>query len=245
MSKIHEVIPSVMREVGAIAKGRKNAQQGYSFRGIDDAYQAFQPVFAKLGVFVVPTVLNVAREERQTKSGGVLIYTTLTVKHTFFADDASFFECVTVGEAMDSGDKSSNKAMSAAMKYALLEVFCVPTDEDNDTENHSPEVAPKVSGKVNTTPPATKPTSTPTAHPSVAALKPGEKCTIKRILSAYHVAAKGKTLGRVVFKDDPTAYGVKASEMAGTPGDEVTIEVTAHESTDGKVWYEATSIVPF
>jgi hypothetical protein len=49
----------------------------------------------------------------------------------------------------------------------------------------------------------------------------------------------------VVFKDDPTAYGVKASEMAGTVGDEVTIEVTAHESTDGKVWYEATSIVPF
>ena len=246
MSKIHEVIPSVMREVGAIAKGRKNAQQGYSFRGIDDAYQAFQPVFAKLGVFVVPTVLNVAREERQTKSGGVLIYTTLTVKHTFFADDASFFECVTVGEAMDSGDKSSNKAMSAAMKYALLEVFCVPTEEDNDTENHSPEVAPKrqnlpTSSDAQPTPPpvAAKP------HPSVAALKPGEKCTIKRILSAYHVAAKGKTLGRVVFKDDPTAYGVKASEMAGTPGDEVTIEVTAHESTDGKVWYEATSVVPF
>jgi hypothetical protein len=147
---------------------------------------------------------------------------------------------------MDSGDKSSNKAMSAAMKYALLEVFCVPTEEDNDTENHSPEVAPKRQNLPTSS--DAKPTPTPVAakpHPSVAALKPGETCTIKRILSAYHVAAKGKPLGRVVFKDDPTAYGVKASEMAGTPGDEVTIEVTAHESTDGKVWYEATSIVPF
>lgn len=134
-----------MSEVGAIAKGRKNQQQGYSFRGIDDAYQAFQPVFAKHGVFVVPNVLKSTREERQTKSGGALIYTTLEVKHTFYcAEDGTSFDAVTIGEAMDSGDKSSNKAMSAAMKYALLEVFCVPTEADNDTENHSHEPAPKV-----------------------------------------------------------------------------------------------------
>ena len=133
-SKIYEAIPRIMAEVGAIEKGRKNQQQGYAFRGIDDAYAAFQPLFAKYGVFVMPTVTQSTREERQNKSGGVLLYTTLTVKHTFYADDGSSLECVTVGEAMDSGDKSSNKAMSAAMKYALLEVFCVPTEDDNDTE---------------------------------------------------------------------------------------------------------------
>lgn len=143
MSTIHELIPQIMAKVGAITKERKNAQQGYVFRGIDDAYFAFQPVFAELGVFVVPKVLKVTREEREAKSGGVLIYTTLEVQHTFFAKDGSSFEAVTIGEAMDSGDKSSNKAMSAAMKYALLEVFCVPTKEDNDTENHSPEPRPR------------------------------------------------------------------------------------------------------
>ena len=143
MSKIHEVIPKIMAEVGSISKGRKNQQQNYMFRGIDDAYAAFQPLFAKHGVFVVPSVLKSVREERAAKSGGVLIYTTLDVKHTFFADDGSSLECVTVGEAMDSGDKSSNKAMSAAMKYALLEVFCVPTEADNDTENGSPEPIPR------------------------------------------------------------------------------------------------------
>lgn len=142
MSKIHEVIPKIMSEVGAISKGRRNQQQNYTFRGIDDAYQAFQPLFAKYGVFVVPTVTDIKREERTNKSGGLLIYTTLTIKHTFFADDGSHFDAVTVGEAMDSGDKSSNKSMSAALKYALLEVFCVPTEGDNDTENHSPEPSP-------------------------------------------------------------------------------------------------------
>lgn len=141
--KIYKVIPAVMAEVGAITKDRKNAQQGYAFRGIDDAYKAFQPLFARLGMFAVPTVLETLREERETKSGGLLLYTSLKVKHTFYADDGSSIDCVTVGEAMDSGDKSSNKAMSAALKYALLEVFCVPTTEDNDTENHSPEPKPR------------------------------------------------------------------------------------------------------
>ena len=40
---------------------------------------------------------------------------------------------------MDSGDKSFNKAMSAAYKYALFQVFCVPTEEMVDSEVDSPE----------------------------------------------------------------------------------------------------------
>jgi hypothetical protein len=50
---------------------------------------------------------------------------------------------VTVGEAMDSGDKSANKAMSAAMKYALIETFSIPTAEDNDTENQTHQPLPQ------------------------------------------------------------------------------------------------------
>jgi hypothetical protein len=247
MSTIHELIPQAMAKVGAIAKGRKNQQQGYSFRGIDDAYAAFQPVFAELGIFVVPTVQNITREERQTKSGGALIYTTLTVKHTFYASDGSNLECVTVGEAMDSGDKSSNKAMSAAMKYALLEVFCVPTEEDNDTENHSHEVAPKNGGKDNKTPATKAAASTPTAvpHPAVEALKPGQVCTIQRTLAAWHVPAAGKKLGRAEFANDPTHYGCSEKLFAGKTGDTLTVEVKAHESSNGALWYEITSVVPF
>src|SRR5581483_10530973 len=89
------------------------------------------------------TVLDKTREERTSKSGGSLLYTILTVKYTFFTEDGSSFDVTTVGEAMDSGDKSSNKAMSAALKYALFQVFCIPTDEDNDTENQTHQLAGK------------------------------------------------------------------------------------------------------
>lgn len=139
--QIFQLIPKIMREVGVIGKNRRNPQQGYAFRGIDDIYNAIQTHFAENGVFCAPEVTEQLREERQTKSGGNLIYTVLRVKHTFYAPDGSNFSAVTVGEAMDSGDKSANKAMSAAMKYALIEVFAIPTEGDNDTENNAPETS--------------------------------------------------------------------------------------------------------
>ncbi len=44
---------------------------------------------------------------------------------------------------MDSGDKASNKALSIAMKYALLQVFCIPTEDAKDPDADSPKPLPK------------------------------------------------------------------------------------------------------
>lgn len=140
--KIYKLIPIIMGEIGAIEKTRTNDQQRYKFRGIDDIYSALQGPLVKNGVFYIPKVLKREFIERASKSGGTLLYTTVTMSFTFMADDGSNIEVITVGEAMDSGDKSSNKAMSAALKYAVIQLFCIPTHEDNDTENHSPEVTP-------------------------------------------------------------------------------------------------------
>ena len=140
---IFSIIPRLMADIGSIEKGRRNQQQGYAFRGIDDVYAAVQSLFAAAGVFVIPEVIEQHREERKTKAGAALIYTILTVRHTFYASDGSSVAAVTVGEAMDSGDKSSNKSMSAAMKYALIETFLIPTEGPKDTENESHNVAPR------------------------------------------------------------------------------------------------------
>src|SRR5574343_21822 len=147
MSMIHEAIVKVMGSIGAIEKSRRNQQQNYQFRGIDDVYAAFQSHLSEAGIFSVPQVMDMRREERQTKLGGILIYTMLTVKYTFFSHDGSSIECIVVGEGMDSGDKSANKAMSAAQKYAFLQIFCVPTEEPKDSENDSPKPLPKPHGK--------------------------------------------------------------------------------------------------
>jgi hypothetical protein len=143
---IFKAMPAIMGEVGAVAKGRKNLQQGYQFRGIDDLYSAVQLVMAKHGVSVAPSVEEIIlREERQTKNGGAMFHMIVKIRHRFHASDGSFIDTVTLGEAMDTGDKTSNKVMSVAMKYALIEAFCIPTESDDDTENHSPDVAPRQS----------------------------------------------------------------------------------------------------
>ena len=74
------------------------------------------------------------REERQSSKGGNLLYSILKIKYTFYAEDGTFVEAITTGEGMDSGDKASNKAMAIAMKYAMFQVFCIPTEDDPDAE---------------------------------------------------------------------------------------------------------------
>lgn len=141
--QIYEAMSKVMTEVSHISKDRKNTAQNYAFRGIDDVFEAFHAPLAKHGVFYVPEVLKSESVDRPTKSGGSMTYTTLTVAYTFFAPDGSSVRAVVVGEASDSGDKSSNKAMSAALKYALLQIFCVPTSASDDADADSPEFAPR------------------------------------------------------------------------------------------------------
>lgn len=154
--KIYPAITAVMGEIGAIEKNRINAIQKYSFRGIDDVYFAVNAALTRHGVFCVPYVEDIQREERQSTKGGILLYTILTMRYTFYASDGSNVVARLIGEAMDSGDKSCNKAMSAAQKYLFLQVFCIPTEEHKDTENETHEVRGKtMEAKIPTAPPQT------------------------------------------------------------------------------------------
>lgn len=141
--KIYQAISNVMAEIGAIKKGKKNQQQGFMYRGVDDVMNALQPALVKHKVFIVPTVLVEHREERTTQKGGILFYTRLEIDYKFFAEDGSFIETRVIGEAMDSGDKATNKAMSIAYKYACFQVFCIPTEEMEDPDKQVHEPAPK------------------------------------------------------------------------------------------------------
>jgi len=131
---IYEAIADIMKEGYAITKSKKNPQQGFMYRGIDDVMNTFQPLMAERGIFVVPEVIGSTREERQTKNGTNLLYSVLTIRYTFYASDGSNVSATVIGEGMDSGDKASNKAMAVAMKYAMFQVFCIPTEEMPDPD---------------------------------------------------------------------------------------------------------------
>lgn len=143
MAMIHEAICATMNDVGAVTKGDFNTYDKYKFRGIDAVMNALNPAMRKNGIFVVPEVLEHHQDERQSQKGGLMIYTTCKVKYTFYAKDGSSLDAVVVGEAMDRSDKSTNKAMSAAFKYACFQTFCIPTEEMQDADSESPTVKPK------------------------------------------------------------------------------------------------------
>lgn len=144
---VYKAIAAVQAQMAkeGISKARKNLQQGYQFRGIDDLYNALAPVLSANGLVILPRMVARESVERTSAKGGALFYVTVEAEFDFVAaEDGSKHTVRTFGEAMDSADKATNKAMSAAYKYAAMQAFCIPTEGDNDADSTTHEVAPMV-----------------------------------------------------------------------------------------------------
>lgn len=149
--KIYQQIPLIMADLGPIAKERTNVHHNYAFRGIEDMYNAVQPVMVKHKVFCVPQVTDVKSETFNSQGGKLSYRVQVIVNHKFYAEDGSFVEVIICAEGIDTSDKATNKAVSAAMKYAFIELFSIPTIDVEDGDKTSPE-----GPKGNTPPPANK-----------------------------------------------------------------------------------------
>jgi len=139
---IYVQMNKIQGQADGLAKDKLNKQQGFKFRGVDDAYNYLHDIFKKHEVFTVPRVTKMTREERLSKSGGLLLYTVLDVDYDFFASDGSKITASVIGEAMDSGDKSCSKALSVAHRNALFQITMLPTtlsiDEEPDSQTFEP-----------------------------------------------------------------------------------------------------------
>jgi len=147
MIETKKVYQAIVNVAGLLAKEGiakdKTCTQGasYKFRGIDDVYNALAPFLAENKLCILPRMIAKSCVERTSAKGNALFYTTVEAEFDFVSsEDGSTHTVRTFGEAMDSGDKGCNKAMSAAYKYAAFQSFCIPTEGDNDTENQAHEI---------------------------------------------------------------------------------------------------------
>lgn len=197
---IYESITGIMGEGYTIAKEKRNQQQGFMYRGIDDVMNVFQPLLSKYKVFVVPEVLEANREERVTNKGGTILYSILKIRYTFYAEDGSSVSAVVIGEGMDSGDKASNKALAVGMKYAMFQTFCIPTEEMVDPDATTPEpVKPKAEA-----PKAEKPKEEPPMFKCEicgTVLKPYKDNNGRTIGVRQHATGSQKAFGKVICID--------------------------------------------
>ena len=150
---IYKKMSEVMRDIGSVGKDQKNQAQGFKFRGIDQFINSLYPALTKHGVFMAPRCVGEQHELKEVTRGsgkaGVDKHVTIMMEYDFFAEDGSK---VTVGpipaEGLDSGDKATNKALSAALKYALIQTFAIPTEDMAEADLDSPEIGRRSSGNV-------------------------------------------------------------------------------------------------
>lgn len=138
MATLVSLLTDIKREVGAVGKGERNAQQGFNFRGIDAVINAVAPALIDAGVIVTP---NVRTYEHGTVEVGSkrtpMGHARVVVEYTFHGPDGDTIVCSAPGEAMDSGDKATAKAMSVAYRTALLQALSLPTtDPDPDATTY-------------------------------------------------------------------------------------------------------------
>ena len=144
---VYQLISEVSTELAkeGIAKGETNQQQGWKFRGIDQVLNTLSPLLSKAGLVILPRVLQRTCVERVSNKGGALFYVTVDSEFDFVSSfDGSKHTVRVFGEAMDSGDKATNKAMSIAYKYAAIQTFCIPIEGEEDPDLTSHDITPSV-----------------------------------------------------------------------------------------------------
>ena len=150
---IQQRLIEVMKEVGAVGKNERNQIQNFNFRGIDAVINAVSPAFIKHGVIVAPFVEDSSYEIAEIGQKKTLMCVVrVKVSYTFYGADGDSLTVKVVAESMDSGDKATAKAMSVALRTALLQTLSLPTNEpDPDAstyerssqEQEEPESNPK------------------------------------------------------------------------------------------------------
>lgn len=136
---VHQRMVAVLADLPAIGKDQVNVQQDFNYRGHDDILNALNPLMAKHGVFVVPWVLDRVTDQRRTRSGSVMYEVNLHVRYTFYGANGDSVSASAWGEGTDTGDKSTNKAMTMAFKNVLSQAFAIATEETIDTDKNAPE----------------------------------------------------------------------------------------------------------
>lgn len=142
--QVYAAMVKAMQIIGRLGVGKlgTNQDQGYKFRSIDQVYGAVSAGLSEAGLMILPAVITRERTEHRTAAGKANWHVTLKMMYSFIcaADGSSHEVGPFFGEAFDTSDKATNKALTTAYKYMVIEVFCIPLVGLDDADEHTPEV---------------------------------------------------------------------------------------------------------
>jgi hypothetical protein len=132
---LKQKLAEVRRRICYIQKRGHNERFNYSYVTAADIAGAVGDALADLEVVVIPRLESISHENISPNQGYPDRLTRVVMTYTFM--DVNSAEELTVkmpGEGRDPGDKGPYKAMTGALKYALLQSFLIATGDDPEDE---------------------------------------------------------------------------------------------------------------
>jgi hypothetical protein len=136
---LREKFTEVRRRLGYVQKRGHNERHNYSYVTAADLAGSVGDILAELGVVVIPQLQSISTETPRSSSDRIA---RVVMNYRFV--DARSGEELTVrvpGEGADPGDKAPYKAMTGALKYALLQSFLLATGDDPEDERANSRAA--------------------------------------------------------------------------------------------------------
>lgn len=198
--KVLAAIKGVMADIAkkGVAKEQTNTTQNFKYRGVDDVMDALSPLLAKHDLLILPSVESHSLTERQTRNGSSVLHALLKLTYEFVCpiDGSTKSVGPIYGEAMDTGDKATNKAMAVAYKYLCTQAFCIPfSGDDPDAQSHELAGGPTEPEQRPGPRPESRSATAPPSGSSAPVASSGEKPTFPRPGGAFSYGKK--------FKDVP------------------------------------------
>ena len=131
---LRQKLAEVRRRIGYVQKRGHNERFNYSYVTAADIAGSVGDILAELGVVVIPSLEEISYES-VTGRGEATRMARVIMAYTF-ADVDSGEEVIATaaGQGLDAGDKAPYKAMTGALKYALLQTFLLGTGDDPEDE---------------------------------------------------------------------------------------------------------------
>lgn len=204
---VYQAIEDIAKEFAltGIDKTHETDNKSFKFRGIDDVMQALSGLQIKYKLRIMPDYSEAHSWTGVTSKGYPINYTRVKGVFAFVSTvDGSTHPVSTFGEAGDSGDKATAKAMSIAYKYAATLCFCIPLkgampDPDQNTYEFNANAQRPVDQDVHDIPPETE-SQDPDDGPSAIVLIPQMREALTQCKTAAEARAKAKTFTPFVNK---------------------------------------------
>lgn len=138
---LYQKMAAVMGKCGYIKKRGRNTVQGYDYVMAADIAGEMGSLLAEHGLAFAPVEQEWDWDTRESSRGGALFVCKLHVKYSLLDTETGQSIIIpSFGEGMDSGDKAAYKAMTGALKYALIQTFLIAAGDDPEEETEDKQV---------------------------------------------------------------------------------------------------------